>query len=131
MVSMNKDSDDVRLDKWLWAARFFKTRSLAHEAIEGGKVTIDGIRAKPSRVVRVGQEVRVLSPRGEFVITILKVTDKRGSGAIASTLYEETNESRERRDALHEMHRLAASPAPDTKPNSRERRLLRRLKEGE
>lgn len=123
--------EDVRLDKWLWAARFFKTRSLSHDAIEGGKVYVDGVRAKPSRSVRPGQELRILSPRGEFVITVVKVTDKRGSGAIAATLYEESPESRARREALSVAHRLAAPPAPSTKPNTQERRLLRRIKEGE
>ncbi len=128
---MTKDThDSVRLDKWLWAARFFKTRSMAHEAIEGGKVYVDNIRAKPSRSVSVGDEISITSPRGQFDIIVEQVSSQRGSASIASTMYRETDESKRRREEIAEMHRLARNAAPEERPNSQDRRLLRRIKEG-
>ena len=128
---MTKDTHDaVRLDKWLWAARFFKTRSMAHEAIEGGKVYVDNIRAKPSRSVSVGDEITITSPRGQFDIVVERVSSQRGSASISSTMYRETDESKRRREELAEMHRLARNAAPEERPNSQDRRLLRRIKEG-
>lgn len=128
--AMSKDDKDtVRLDKWLWAARFFKTRSMAHDAIEGGKVYVDNIRAKPSRVVSVGDEIMITSPRGRFEITVEAVSSQRGSPAIAAKLYREKDESKKRREDLAEMHRLARNAAPEERPNSQDRKLLRRIKE--
>ena len=128
---MTKDTNNsVRLDKWLWAARFFKTRSMAHEAIEGGKVYVDNIRAKPSRSVSVGDEVSITTPRGQFDIVVERVSSQRGSASIASTMYRETDESNRRREEVAEMHRLARNAAPEERPNSQDRRLLRRIKEG-
>lgn len=128
---MTKDThDSVRLDKWLWAARFFKTRSMAHEAIEGGKVYVDNIRAKPSRSVSVGDEISITTPQGQFEIVVERVSSQRGSGAVASTMYRETDESKRRREEIAEMHRLARNAAPEERPNSQDRRLLRRIKEG-
>jgi ribosome-associated heat shock protein Hsp15 len=127
---MAKDENDtVRLDKWLWAARFFKTRSLAHEAIEGGKVYVDNIRAKPSRSVSIGDEIIITSPRGRFQILVEQVSSQRGSASIASKMYRETDESKKQREEISEMHRLARNAAPDERPNSQDRRLLRRIKE--
>jgi ribosome-associated heat shock protein Hsp15 len=125
-----EDKGTVRLDKWLWAARFFKTRSMAHEAIEGGKVYVDNIRAKPSRSVSVGDEMIIITPRGRFQIVVEQVSAQRGSGAIASKMYRETEDSKQQREELSEMHRLARNAAPDERPNSQDRRLLRRIKEG-
>ena len=124
------DNENVRLDKWLWAARFFKTRSMAHEAIEGGKVYVDNIRAKPSRSVSVGDEMIITTTRGRFQIVVEQVTSQRGSGAIASKMYRETDESKKEREEISEMHRLARNAAPEERPNSQDRRLLRRIKEG-
>jgi ribosome-associated heat shock protein Hsp15 len=121
---------EVRLDKWLWAARFFKTRALAHEAIDAGRVSIDGVRAKPSRSVAVGQEIRIATPRGEFTVTVEQVVAHRGSASVAATFYTESDESKSRRMELAEMHRLSRISAPDERPNTQDRRLLRRLKEG-
>ena len=123
------DNESVRLDKWLWAARFFKTRSMAHEAIEGGKVYVDNIRAKPSRSVSVGDEMIITTQRGRFQIVVEQVSSQRGSGAIASKMYRETDESKKQREEIAEMHRLARNAAPDERPNSQDRRLLRRIKE--
>jgi len=120
----------VRLDKWLWAARFFKTRALAHEAIEAGRVSINGERAKPSRAVCVGQELRIATPRGEFVVVVEEVSARRGSAAVAAELFRETDESKMRRTELAEMHKLSRAAAPEERPNTQDRRLLRRIKEG-
>ena len=124
------DNDVVRLDKWLWAARFFKTRSMAHEAIEGGKVYVDNVRAKPSRSVSVGDEIIITTQRGRFQIVVEQVSAQRRSGAIASKMYRETDDSKRQREELAEMHRLARNAAPEERPNSQDRRLLRRIKEG-
>lgn len=124
------DNETVRLDKWLWAARFFKTRSMAHEAIEGGKVYVDNMRAKPSRSVSVGDEVIITTARGRFQIVVEQVSSHRGSGAIASKMYRETDDSKRNREEVAEMHRLARNAAPEERPNSQDRRLLRRIKEG-
>lgn len=128
-----EDSDDstndVRLDKWLWAARFFKTRALAHEAIEGGKVYVDDVRAKPSRIVQVGQNILINSPRGRFEIVVKGISPYRGSPAVAAELYSETDESKGRREHVSEMRRLASSSGPSERPSAHDRKLLRRMKE--
>ncbi len=121
---------EVRLDKWLWAARFFKTRALAHEAIDAGRVSVDGARAKPSRSVTVGQELCIVTPRGEFTVVVEQVSAQRGSATVAATFFKETEQSKARRMELAEMHRLSRIIAPDERPNTQDRRLLRRLKEG-
>jgi ribosome-associated heat shock protein Hsp15 len=127
---MAKDNnEDVRLDKWLWAARFFKTRSIAHEAIDGGKVYVHNIRAKPSRPVSIGDEIIITTERGRFQIVVEQVCSQRGSGAIASKMYRETEESKKQREQIAEMRRLARNAAPEERPNSQDRRLLRRVKE--
>jgi ribosome-associated heat shock protein Hsp15 len=120
----------VRLDVWLWAARFFKTRSLAHTAIEGGKVTIDGARVKPSRAVIVGQTIEIQCPRGVFEVTVSGLSSKRLGAPLAANLYIESDESKNRREALSELRSLARSTAPDERPNSQDRARIRRLKEG-
>jgi ribosome-associated heat shock protein Hsp15 len=122
---------EVRLDKWLWAARFFKTRALAHEAIEAGRVSVNGDRAKPSRAVAVGQELRIGTQRGEFTVIVERVSAARGPATIAGTLFKETDESKSGRVELAEMHRLSRVVAPDERPNTQDRRLLRRIKEGD
>lgn len=125
----SEKKENVRLDKWLWAARFFKTRSLAHEAIEGGKVYVDNLRAKPSRSVTIGDQILITTPRGQYEIVVEGVSAQRGSATIAAKLYRETEESKRRREEISEMHRLARNAAPDEKPNSQDRKRLRRLKE--
>lgn len=121
----------VRLDKWLWAARFFKTRSLAHDAVEGGKVFVEGLRAKPSRMVSVGVEIEVNSPRGKQVVIVEGVSEQRGSASIAEKLYQETADSKLEREKIAEMRAYAGAIAPEERPNTQDRRMLRRIKEGE
>jgi len=120
----------VRLDKWLWAARFYKTRAQAHEAIANGRVFVEGLQAKPSRLVQVGQRIAINTPRGRFDVAVLAVSGKRGSGAAAALLYKETEESKLARESRDEMRRLAHAAAPPERPNTQQRRLLRKIKEG-
>ncbi|AOY02098.1 RNA-binding S4 domain-containing protein [Jeongeupia sp. USM3] len=87
----------VRLDKWLWAARFYKTRSLATEAIDAGHVHLNGDRAKPARTVKAGDRLRVLTAHGEFDVVVAQLSDRRGPAEVARTLYDETPESEARR----------------------------------
>ena len=119
----------VRLDLWLWAARFYKTRALAKHAIETGKVEVDGQRAKPSRTLRVGNALRVGRGDETFEVTVLGLAEKRGSASVARTLYEESEASRlerERLRAIRAAERAGYQP-PDGKPDKRARRLIRAL----
>jgi ribosome-associated heat shock protein Hsp15 len=119
----------VRLDLWLWAARFFRTRSLAKQAVETGKVDAAGQRAKSSRAVRVG-DVLVITPGEEvFEIEVLALSDRRGSAAVAQALYSESAASRQRREAALAARRAerAGYQAPQSRPDKRARRLIRAL----
>ena len=127
-------SDDaVRLDKWLWAARFYKTRSLATAAVTAGEVRVARERVKPARVVKPGDEVQIR--RGEDVMDIVvrELSEVRGPAPVAQRLYEETEESRRRRAVAAERRRLAREPALDIKgrPTKRDARVLRRLRGGD
>lgn len=126
----SESEDDVRLDKWLWAARFYKTRSLAAEAIDGGKVEVGGERAKRSRQVRVGDVVRIRKPPFEQIVVVRALASMRGSGAIAATLYEETSESRSARETLATQMRALGPPAfrGGGKPSKKERRDIGKWK---
>ncbi|MEQ9452632.1 MAG: S4 domain-containing protein [Pseudomonadales bacterium] len=121
----------VRIDRWLWAARFFKTRSLAKAAIEGGKVTVDGHKPKPAKEITRGQTINVR--RGDDVCTaiVLDLSEKRGSASVAQTLYAETPESVERRERNRSQRRMerAGLTVPQTKPSKKQRRDLRKLKD--
>jgi ribosome-associated heat shock protein Hsp15 len=127
------DSDRVRLDKWLWAARFFKTRGLAAEAVDGGKAYLNGSRAKPAKLVQVGDSLRVRIGPYDWHITIRAVTERRGSARDARLLYDETPEGRAARDRLAEAHKIAPAPTYQGKgrPTKKERRELQRLQDGE
>ena len=124
----------VRIDKWLWAARFFKTRSLATDAIDGGHVQIDGIRVKPSKDVRAGNRVNVRVGDVDWELNVLAVADKRGSATVARTLFSETPESTARRLDQAESRRLRSEPADwmtQGRPSKRDRRDLDRFRRGE
>lgn len=120
----------VRLDKWLWAARFFKTRALAAEAIDGGKVDVHGERAKRAKLVQAGDEIRLRQGPIEWCVIVRAVADRRGSAEIARGLYEETADGRRRREAAVEQLRSmpTAFAYGEGKPGKRDRRALRRLK---
>lgn len=119
----------VRIDKWLWAARFFKTRSLASQAVEAGRAQVNGARVKPSREVRPGDEVRVRAGDADWELVVRDVAERRGSAEVARTLYEEREESRARRLAQAEQRRLAAGPVrvEGGRPTKRDRRLIHRF----
>lgn len=119
----------VRLDRWLWAARFFKTRSLAAEAVAGGKVHVNGERPKPAKLLRVGDRLRVRVGPYEHHIIVRALAERRGPPRVAVTLYEETPGSRAARFRLAEQHRLAPSMGYEGKgrPTKKDRRSIERL----
>ncbi len=123
----------MRIDKWLWAARFFKTRSLAAQAVDSGKVHWNGERCKPAREVRVGDALRVRAGEAEWEVVVRGLSDKRGPASVAQVLYEETAESRARREEQAAMQKLAREPAREIKgrPTKRNRRLLSNWQAGE
>jgi ribosome-associated heat shock protein Hsp15 len=120
----------VRLDKWLWAARFFKTRALAAEAIDGGKVEVNGDRAKRAKLVHAGDEIRLRQGPVEWQLRVQDVAERRGSAEIAQRLYEETADGLRKRLAAQQQLRdmPTAFAFGDSKPGKRDRRELRRLK---
>lgn len=130
IVSEEKE-EQVRIDKWLWAARFYKTRSLARTMIEGGKVDYNGSRAKPSRIVEVGACIKLLQGNNRLEIIVKGISSVRGSATIARTLYEETPESIKKREELSKLQKMAAiyMPHPETKPDKKQRRTLISLKQ--
>jgi ribosome-associated heat shock protein Hsp15 len=126
---MHTETDKVRLDKWLWAARFFKTRTLAMEAIAGGKVHLNGNRVKPGHGVATGDQLRIRKGPYEFIVQVKELSTRRGPASAAALLYEETPDSRATRDQLAELHRLSAIAAPhaDGRPNKKQRRQISRF----
>ncbi|MBW8185104.1 ribosome-associated heat shock protein Hsp15 [Shewanella nanhaiensis] len=131
---MSKSADEitsVRLDKWLWAARFYKTRAIAKEMINGGKVHYNGQRAKSSKLAEVDAVIRLRQGYDEKEIVIKKLSEQRQNAAIAQTLYQETPESVAKRETYAEARRLNVlnNPAPDHKPDKKQRRQLIRFKE--
>jgi ribosome-associated heat shock protein Hsp15 len=122
----------VRLDKWLWAARFFKTRALAAEAIAGGKVTIGGDRVKPARPTQVGDMVAVRLGPYEHVVRVKALSERRGPATVAATLYEEAPESRAAREKLSEQLRMAPAAfvyEEKGRPTKRDRREIDRFRD--
>jgi ribosome-associated heat shock protein Hsp15 len=119
----------VRLDVWLWAARFFRTRSLARQAIDNGKIDVDGQRAKPARQLRVGDALRILRGEEAFEVEVRGLSDTRGPASIAQALYLESEASRARREAERAARaaQRAGYRAPQGKPDKRARRLIRAL----
>lgn len=118
----------VRVDKWLWAARFFKTRTAAQQAVEGGKVKISGERIKPAKDVHVGDELVIQIGAYVWTVRVVQLSDKRGSATVARTLYTEDEISRTQREAQAALRKFAAEPAQERhgRPTKRERRQLER-----
>jgi ribosome-associated heat shock protein Hsp15 len=116
----------VRMDKWLWAARFFKTRALAARACELGRVRANGLPLKAAREVRVGEMLRVTNERGEFEVEVLVLSQMRGPAAVAQALYRETGASREQRQKIAEQMKALRQfePAPAGRPSKRDRRRI-------
>lgn len=126
---MKPELQSVRIDKWLWAARFFKTRGLATDAVDGGKVKLNGQRVKPAKEVRVGDTLEVHI--GEYVweLAVRALADRRGSAEVARTLYEESAASQARRQAQSAERKLQVEPAAALhgRPTKRDRRAMRRF----
>lgn len=123
--------EPLRIDKWLWAARFFKSRSLAQTAIENGRVLVGGQRVKLSRALRPGDELTLRIADDERTIVVLGLDDRRGPASVAQTLYEETPESIARREARRESRRFFTEPAEAIahgRPTKRDRRQIGRLR---
>ncbi|MBS0194903.1 MAG: RNA-binding protein [Proteobacteria bacterium] len=120
---------DVRLDVWLWAARFFKTRALAKQAVEHGRVSIDGQARKPSAPVHVGVSLRIERDADVFAVEVLALSTQRGPASVAQTLYRENEASRAAREAVRVQRRAEAAGyrPPAGKPDKRARRLIRAL----
>ncbi len=121
--------EGVRLDIWLWAARFYKTRSLAKQAVETGKVDVDGQRPKPSRSVRPGQALRVVRGEEVFEVQVLGLSEQRGPAPVAQQLYAESEASQQRRaeQRAELTARRDGYQAPEHRPDKRARRLIRAL----
>lgn len=116
----------MRIDKWLWAARFFKTRSLAVQAVDSGRVSLNGERCKPAKEIHLGDALRVRAGEAEWQVIVRGLSDKRGSASAAQSLYEETAGSRIRREEQAALRKLAKEPAREIRgrPTKRNRRLL-------
>jgi len=122
--------DKVRIDKWLWAARFFKTRSMAAQAVSGGKVHVNGARIKPARPVQPGEELRIRRGEQEFTVIVQAVSDKRRPAREAQLLYEETEASIHQRENIREQKRLEAADkmyGPMKRPDKKARRKIRKF----
>jgi ribosome-associated heat shock protein Hsp15 len=123
----SENRQEVRLDKWLWASRFFKTRSSAAQAISGGKVHLNGNRIKPAKMVKAGDTLSIQRDEHKFVVIVREVSERRGPATVAQTLYEETEESRLDRERQKQEKSLLADHrmGPRKRPAKRDRRLIR------
>ena len=124
---MSGGEGSLRVDKWLWAARFFKTRGLAAEAIDAGRVSVNGERAKPAKAVKPGDALAIRRPPYEHLVTVLGVSERRGPAAEAQKLYEETAESRARREAMAVELKAMPPPVFKGRPSKKDRRTLQRF----
>jgi ribosome-associated heat shock protein Hsp15 len=127
------DDSRIRIDKWLWAARFYKTRSLATDAVQGGKVELNGDRAKPAKEVKPGDEVRVRLGPYEHIVIVRGIAARRGPPREAQALFEETPESKTERERLAEQLRMAPAAfvwEEKGRPTKKDRRQISRLRDG-
>ena len=119
----------VRMDKWLWAARFFKTRALAAQSCELGRIRSNEIQAKAARDVRVGDKLRVKNDSGEFEIEVLLLSEMRGPAAVAQTLYRETDASKEARAKAEADRKIMSQfEVPEVRPSKKDRRLINKFR---
>ena len=125
-MTAGQNKNSVRIDKWLWAARFFKTRALASKACDLGRIRSNEVEAKPARDVRVGDMLRIRNEGGEFHIEVLQLSDIRGPAAVAQTLYRETEASKEQRqrEAAERKAMQLYAPLPERRPSKRDRRRI-------
>jgi len=124
LTSFAIGSMTVRIDKWLWAARFFKTRGRATDMIKGGHIQLNNEHIKPSKAVEPGDEMRIQRGQELFIVTVTGLTEKRGSAAMAQTLYQETEHSIAARKDQRQLRKLHANPAPDKRPDKKARRHI-------
>lgn len=131
-MAAEQSRNSVRIDKWLWAARFFKTRALASKACDLGRIRSNEIEAKPARDVRVGDMLRVRNDGGEFHIEVLQLSDVRGPAAVAQGLYRETEESKQQRlrEAAERKAMQEFAPLPEHRPSKRDRRRIIQFRTG-
>ncbi len=127
---MSSTSSAVRLDKWLWAARFYKTRSIARNMVDGGKVHYNDQRTKPSKIVELGAKIRLRQANEELTVIIEVISDQRRGAPIAQTLYRETEQSIAQREENAQKRKLNAlySPSPERRPDKKQRRDIIRFK---
>ncbi|WP_409308526.1 ribosome-associated heat shock protein Hsp15 [Pectobacterium sp. B1J-3] len=130
MKATDKSDDAVRLDKWLWAARFYKTRAIAREMIDGGKVHYNGQRGKPSKLVELNAEIKLRQGNDERTVIVLALSGQRRTATDAQMLYQETDSSVEKREKLALARKMNAltMPHPDRRPDKKERRDLIKFK---
>jgi ribosome-associated heat shock protein Hsp15 len=132
MGAMNKSPipapATTRVDVWLWAARFFKTRSLAKQAIDGGRIDVNDAGCKPARTLHAGDRLKISRGEERMEVEVLALSDRRGPASAAQLLYRETESSRVAREAARELHRLIGASGPPKRPDKQARRDLRRLK---
>lgn len=126
---MDAEGERIRIDKWLWAARFFRTRSQAKEAIEGGKVHCEGVRVKVSKEVRVGMVFSIRQGLDEKTVEVTALSEVRGPASVAQTLYTETPESIIQREQLAANRKAQNTAQPDHRPNKKERRQIHRFQD--
>lgn len=127
----NKEAQDVRVDKWLWAARFYKTRAIAKQMIDGGKVFYNGQRSKSGKAVAIGDLIKIRQGFEEKEVMVIALADKRRDASFAQTLYEETESSLTTREknSIARKQGILLSPASESKPDKKQRRQIRQLKE--
>jgi ribosome-associated heat shock protein Hsp15 len=132
-VTAGQNTNSVRIDKWLWAARFFKTRALASKACDLGRIQSNEIEAKPARDVRVGDMLRIRNEGGEFHVEVLLLNEIRGPAAIAQTFYRETEASKEKRqkEAAERKAMQQYAPLPERRPSKRDRRRIIQFRTGQ
>ncbi|WP_435627459.1 RNA-binding S4 domain-containing protein [Candidatus Ferrigenium straubiae] len=128
---MTEEAGKLRIDKWLWAARFYKTRSLAADAVEGGKVLVNEARIKPARAVAIGDRLDIRIGQYRFEVEVLALSGKRGPAPEAQKLYRESDDSRAQRAALAAQIKAMPQPAFKGRPTKRDRREIERFKLGE
>ncbi len=128
---VSKNLDTVRLDKWLWASRFFKTRKNAVEAISGGKVHLNGSRTKPSRNIHIGDMLEITRENYRYHVEVIALNDKRRPAKEAQLLYQENEESIKARESEREMRKMNSASViqPDKKPNKKERRQINKWRD--
>lgn len=128
---LTPSTERIRLDKWLWAARFYKTRALAKEAIEGGKVKLNGQRAKPAHAVKINDELHITIGEYSWTIYVLQLSERRSSASIAQTRYREDERSKSKRHTQIEQRKQLGNQPAHKAPDKRDRREMSRLKRQE